>query len=76
MARTKEITELIYDFLQHYIDYSRKPPTIREIAAGCFVSVGTVMRHLDKLEASGLIEREPTHARSIVLPQFDREKRK
>lgn len=67
MTRSQETTQLVQVFLQEYIDEYRKSPTIREIATGCFVSVGTVMRHLDKLEATGLIEREPNQARSIIL---------
>jgi len=67
MKRSQKTTQSIHEFLLEYIDEHRKSPTIREIAAGCFVSVGTVMRHLDKLEAADLIEREPNQARSIIL---------
>lgn len=42
-------------------------PSIREIASECFVSVGTVIRHLDYLEYAQLISRIPGQARSIRL---------
>lgn len=67
MSLNDNNTETIYDFIKTYQEKNRKSPTIREIALGCFVSVGTVIRHLDKLEAMGRIEREPYQARSIVL---------
>lgn len=72
MNRSQKTTQSIHEFLQKYTDEHRKSPTIREIATGCFVSVGTVMRHLDKLEAIGFIEREPNQARSIVLLQYEK----
>lgn len=31
------------------------------------MSIGTVFRHLDRLEMTGYIQREPNQARSIVL---------
>lgn len=60
-------TQTIYDFIRAYYQENRKSPTIREIASACYVSVGTVFRHLDRLEMLGYIQREPNQARSIVL---------
>lgn len=71
MSRSAETTQSIYMFIQTYYKENRKSPTIREIASGCYVSVGTVIRHLDKLEVLGRIEREPNQARSIVLVEVD-----
>lgn len=71
MNRSEETTQAVYNFIQAYHKENRKPLTIREIASGCFVSVGTVIRHLDKLEVKGCIEREPNRARSIVLVKDD-----
>lgn len=60
-------TESVYQFVKAYHTEHRKSPTIREIADGCFIAIGSVIRHLDRLEMSGRIQREPNQARSIVL---------
>jgi DNA-binding MarR family transcriptional regulator len=65
--QNNEHTEAIYSFIKTYREKNRKSPTIREIASACFVSVGTVIRYLDKLELTGRIQREPNQARSIIL---------
>jgi DNA-binding MarR family transcriptional regulator len=58
---------MVYKFIKKYCEDTHKSPTIREIASGCFISVGSVIRHLDRLEIMQCIEREPDQARSIVL---------
>lgn len=67
MGRSNETTEIVYSFIRSYHQDHHKAPTIREIAEGCFVSVGTVIRHLDRLEILERIQRDPNQARSIVL---------
>lgn len=67
MKQDNGTTDIIYKFIQTYQENNRKSPTICEIASGCFVSVGTVIRHLDKLEIMRRIEREPNQARSIII---------
>lgn len=67
MNHQQETTQAIYDFIRAYYRENRKSPSIREIASACYMSVGTVFRHLDRLEMTGYIEREPNQARSIVL---------
>ena len=67
MLKFNATTESVYRFLKAYHAEHRKSPTMREIAAGCFIATGSVIRHLDRLEMSGRIEREPNQARSIVL---------
>ncbi len=67
MIRRDKTTEAVYEFIKTYHEEHRKSPTIREIASGCFLSVGTIMRYLDKLEMMERIQREPHQARSIVL---------
>jgi SOS-response transcriptional repressor LexA len=62
-----QTTEAILAFIKAYTDANHTPPTIREIAAGCFVSVGTVTNHLFVLEHTGRIARKPNQARSIVI---------
>jgi DNA-binding transcriptional regulator YhcF (GntR family) len=64
---TDSNTELVYKFLQSYISTNEMSPSIREVATGCFINVGTVMRHLDKLEGQGRILRDLGKARSIRL---------
>lgn len=67
MMMVNPITETVYQFIKSYHDECHKSPTMREIAAGCFIAIGSVIRHLDRLEMSGRIQREPNQARSIVL---------
>ncbi len=68
MNHNDKLTQTIYEFIKAYIEACRKSPSIREIGSGCYISNSTVMRHLDKLEARGRIQREPNQARSIVIP--------
>jgi DNA-binding MarR family transcriptional regulator len=68
MHHNDVLTQAVYVFIKTYIQTHRKSPSIREIAANCYISVSTVMRHLDKLEARGRIQRDPNQARSIVIP--------
>jgi SOS-response transcriptional repressor LexA len=60
-------TEDVLQYIRHSIEEHGWSPTIREIASGCFISVGSVIRHLDRLEARGRIIRELGQARSIRL---------
>ncbi len=71
MNHPQDTTQAVYDFIRAYYRENRKSPSIREIASACYVSVGTVFRHLDRLEMKGYIQREPNQARSIVLLKED-----
>lgn len=62
-----EIAETVYTFLRAYMAKHQRPPSIREIAAGCYMGKSTVTRGLDILEARGLIRRVAGQARSITL---------
>jgi DNA-binding FadR family transcriptional regulator len=64
--RDPEMLEQVYDYLQKYIEREGRPPTQREIAEGCFISRGTVMNVLMRLELKGRIERD-SGARNIRL---------
>lgn len=66
------ICESVYNFVQRYIDQHHYAPSQREIARACFMGKSTVLRCLDKLEAKGLISREPGRARGIGLLQNER----
>lgn len=58
---------LVYRFIETYMQANGFAPSVRNIADGCYMSRGNVIRYLDKLEAWGYITREPGQARSIAL---------
>jgi SOS-response transcriptional repressor LexA len=60
-------TEIVYKFIQDYIQREGIAPSIREIAEGCYLGRSTVQRHLDRLAAWGWIIQRPGRARGIVL---------
>ncbi len=60
-------TETVYTFIREYIEVHGFAPSQREIAAGCYISLGAVFNQLSKLEAWGRITREVGQARSITL---------
>lgn len=60
-------TNTIYKFIQSYVEQHGYPPSLREIAVGCYLGTSSVLRHLDKLEAWGRISREPGRARALKL---------
>jgi len=62
-----DVTIDIYCMICRYIEEKGIPPTQREIARACFVSNGTVLRHLDRLQMWGYIERVEGASRNIVL---------
>ncbi len=64
---THSVTDAVYGFIKAYIQEHAYPPTVREIAQGCFISTSAVTRHLDRLEQKGKIYREPARARGIRL---------
>jgi len=57
----------LYDFIEGYIGDHGYPPSLREIAAACYLGRSTVLRYLTKLEAQGRIKRQDGKARSITL---------
>jgi SOS-response transcriptional repressor LexA len=61
------LEEEVYDFIRAYIRQHRIPPTMREICAGTYLSIGTVLRCLDILEVRGRIARKRGKSRSINL---------
>lgn len=62
-------TDKVYQFIKTYMAKNLgRPPTQREIADGCFIARSSVQRHLDILDALGLIVREPGMARGLSLP--------
>ena len=63
----KSDTQRVYQFIKQFIEQRGFPPSQREIAEGCYMARSSVQRHLDVLEAKGLIEREMGIARSLSL---------
>ncbi|MEM6282481.1 MAG: MarR family transcriptional regulator [Chloroflexota bacterium] len=66
-----DTTRRLYCFIKHYFAAHKISPTQREMADGCYVSAGTITRHLDRLQMFGLIEREPGLPRSVSLTDAD-----
>ena len=70
-------TEQVYAFIQTYTeDHPGLSPSQREIAQACFLSQPAVIRHLDRLEQQGRIQREPGQARSIRIIEDKNEHKK
>jgi DNA-binding MarR family transcriptional regulator len=64
---TDTTTEQVYHFLCKYHQIHGYAPSLREIGATCYIGRSTVLRHLDRLEAFGLIARSEGRARGIQL---------
>lgn len=63
----KPKTILIYRAIEQSWRDTGNAPTLREIAEQCQMAHTSCMRHLDKLEARGYIERWPGKCRSIRI---------
>ena len=58
----------IYLFIRQFINENGYPPTIRDICSSVGLnSTSTVHGHLNRLEKKGLIRRDPTKTRAIIL---------
>lgn len=62
-----EKVEEVYAFIEDYMEQNSLPPSIREIAQGCYLNVSTVSRYLGILEAQGRLQRIPGKARGLKL---------
>ena len=62
-----ELTISIYCMICRYVAEKGIAPTQREIARECFIANGSVLRHLDRLQMWGYIERVEGASRNIVL---------
>ena len=57
----------VYNFVCQFISDHGYAPSVREIAAGCGISVCTTQFHLCNLEEQGKIRHNPKISRSIVV---------
>ena len=71
MDLVKDLTKRqkeIFDYIKRYVRKHGYPPTVREIGKALGLhSPSTVHAHLAKLEASGLLRRDPSKPRAIEL---------
>lgn len=67
----KSTTQQVFRFVKKYTELHTHPPTLREIAEGCFLSTTAVTRHLTRLEEQGKLVREPGRSRGITLLKED-----
>jgi len=63
----QQTTEQVYNFIRDYIQEYGVSPSQRQIAEGCYLSRGGLIRYLDRLEAQQRILRDTGLARSIRL---------
>jgi SOS-response transcriptional repressor LexA len=66
-SATEQNLDAVYQFIVIYLDEHGYPPTMREMAEGCYINVAYVVRYLDLLEAQGRLTREAGKARSVRL---------
>lgn len=66
MSRSSN-NEVIYNFIEAYIEQHHSSPSVREIASACSVSLSTVVYHLQDLEQEGRLRRSRYKSRSIRL---------
>jgi repressor LexA len=63
----------IYDFIARYSEEQGYPPTVREIGEAVgLASPSTVHAHLANLERAGMLHRDPTKPRALVLSSRER----
>ena len=60
--------QIVFDFIQRYVEAHRQSPLIREIQTGCqIVSYKSALDRLTALERKGMIRRAPNKHRGIKL---------
>lgn len=74
MTVNQETIDKILDFIKQYTETEGIAPSLKEIASGCYISYGTVVRYLDILQAQGVIKRDANKARSVRIIQQQSEK--
>lgn len=69
MTYQDDLTERVYEFVQHYIKENGISPTYREITKGAYLSLSSVQRHIDILVARNRLNRIPNSPRSLSIVQ-------
>ncbi len=71
MTELNEKQKEVYDFLLEFTKTNGYPPSVREICTAVSLrSTSTVHGHLKRLEKKGLIYRDPTKPRAIVINEI------
>ena len=65
---SEKLLAKVYEFIKQYTDYVGVAPTLRQIAEGCHISLGSVLDALALLESRGWIERGEEEGRLIKMP--------
>ncbi|MCX7749707.1 MAG: transcriptional repressor LexA [Clostridia bacterium] len=66
--KTSDKQQQILDFLNQQVEEKGYPPSVREICSAVGLkSTSTVHSYLDKLEKSGLIQKDPTKPRALKI---------
>jgi repressor LexA len=72
MAKLSSRQQAILDFIKQEVKRKGYPPSVREIGEAVgLASSSTVHGHLERLEKKGLIRRDPTKPRAIVILDED-----
>lgn len=68
MAKRKENTRKVYDYIKEFIQENQYPPTCREICEGTGIkSTNTVHYHIHRLVDMGVIALEEHKVRTIKV---------
>lgn len=60
--------QLIYEFIQSYLDQFQVAPSLRDIGAHLDLSVGTVQDQVEAIRRKGYLQKHKTKARGLRLP--------
>jgi DNA-binding MarR family transcriptional regulator len=63
----QDILDDMFAYICQRQQESSFPPSLRELAKTFFMSPGSVIRHLERMEGMGWIIRDPGKARGITL---------
>ena len=70
MSRNPDTRLRVLNFIRQFFDERGYAPTVRDIVRGCNISTPSVVQHhLNMLEKTGLIARDPSVFRSIQLKE-------
>ncbi|MCI6950741.1 MAG: transcriptional repressor LexA [Clostridium sp.] len=74
MKKLDNPQQAIYEYIQAYYKENGFPPSVREIGQAVGLrSTATVHTHLKKMEQKGMLTRDPSKQRALILTQQDEE---